>query len=127
MSELQQFIRDQSLPPAALFASDVNADQDAPDPETWKFRELWLRVLVESVSDYLFKRCTSQDFKEAQRWIFERIPARNSFENVCDALELPANALRVQLAGLHTERATRPDRIASVMRVLHECGVRVKS
>lgn len=127
MSELQQRTHDRFLPPAALFASDVNVDQGAPDQATERVREMWLRVLVQSVADYLFKRSTSKDFKDAQRWIFDRVPDKASFENVCDLLDLPANALRVQLAGLLTERASRPDRLAGVMRSLHECGVRVKS
>lgn len=120
-------MHDRSLPPAALFASDANADPTAPDLATERIRAMWLQMLMRTVADYLFKRCTSKDFKDAQRWIFERVPDKASFENVCDLLGLPANALRAQLAGLLTERASRPDRLAGVMRSLHECGVRVKS
>ena len=118
-----QFASDEATrPAAALFDGDAEAGHFDPDLE--KCRDVWRRVLVESITDYLFKRSTSQDWKGARDWLFYGQPqTRNSFEAVCGYLGLPPNKLRPMVASLRTACQTRPDRIDGLLMLLSNCGI----
>lgn len=112
-----------ALPAAAMFDGDADADHHF-DPDVAKCQAVWFRVLVETIVDYTLKRCTSQDFKDAQQWLFYGEPRTpNSFESVCGYVGIKAKCLRPMVASLRTACLKRPDRLENLITLLQACGI----
>lgn len=112
---------DGALPPSAIDIPDTLDGDD--DPRLDGLRRLWTRVLVNSMCEYWLAPPTSVRFREALEWLFHSDPdARNSFENVCDLLQLDPLRTRAMVARRCSEFRDNPARAEPIILAMQANG-----
>jgi hypothetical protein len=76
------------------------------------YRALWLKVIIRAAFDWVSYRDSLklEQRKEAERaykWLFLPSEMMNSFENVCQLIDIPAPNIRVWVSGLTKEHVAK--------------------
>jgi hypothetical protein len=76
------------------------------------YRALWLKVIIRAAFDWVTYRDSTklENFKEAQmasKWLFEPSELPNSFENVCQMVDLPPEKMRFWAKNLSKEQVAK--------------------
>jgi hypothetical protein len=76
------------------------------------YRALWMKVIIRAAFDWVSYRDAlkleqRKEAERAHRWIFERNEHFNSFENICQLVDLPPDKIRVWVKSLTKEHVAK--------------------
>lgn len=76
------------------------------------YRALWMKVIIRAAFDWVsYRDSTKLEVRKiadsSYRWLFEENALFNSFENICQLVDLPPDTIRIWVRGLTKEHVAK--------------------
>jgi hypothetical protein len=109
-------LRQKFAPPATIFLptyqiKNWHATQRSMDPYVG-YRALWMKVIIRAAFDWVSYRDVSKleqrkEAEKAYKWLFAPNELFNSFENICQLVDLPPEKIRCWVKTLTKEHVAK--------------------